>query len=439
MYKIFLALILILLSCSGTNPDQWRKSSGNPEYLHRSLKQITDIMLHDIYSPPVASRIYAYVSIAAYEAARQEDPAYISLTGHLHGLSRLPQPEKNMTLNYPVAAVEAALEVGKTLLVSEDRMEAFHKQLLDEYRRTGMPEEILSSSLLYGDAMAKAILDWAGSDHYKEVKSLNRYSVQTDDASWKPTPPAYMKAVEPHWSQIRPFILDSFQQFRPVCATPFSTKKTSLFYKRAVEVYQEGKQLTATQKNIASFWDCNPFRVSTNGHLLFATKKISPGGHWINITGLVCRKTGASFTRTAQLYALVALTISDSFISCWDEKYLSNVIRPETYINEYIDQSWLPFLQTPPFPEYTSGHSVVSAAAATVLTKAFGDKLNYIDSTEQEFGIPARHFTSFKAAAAEAAVSRYYGGIHYMPSISNGLTEGYAIGDLAVKKLMSGR
>lgn len=197
--------------------------------------------------------------------------------------------------------------------------------------------------------------------------------------------------------------------------------------------------LSNEQKEIAGFWDCNPFKMNVNGHVMYASKKISPGGHWMNITRLACQKAGASPVQSIEAYACLAITIADAFISCWDEKYRSLVIRPETYINKYIDGAWMPLLQTPPFPEYTSGHSVLSSASAVMLTKIFGDNFSFADSTEVEFGIPVRQFTSFTQAAEEAAISRFYGGIHYIPSINNGLDEGRKIGVFMTNKLKTKR
>ena len=159
----------------------------------------------------------------------------------------------------------------------------------------------------------------------------------------------------------------------------------------------------------------------------------------MNITRLACRKTSANTIQSLEAYACLAITIADAFISCWDEKYRSNVIRPETYINKYIDPSWMPLLQTPPFPEYTSGHSVLSSASAIMLTKIFGDNFSFSDSTEVEFGIPVRQFTSFKQAAQEAAISRFYGGIHYMPAIDNGYLEGTSLGKYMITKLKTAK
>ena len=119
----------------------------------------------------------------------------------------------------------------------------------------------------------------------------------------------------------------------------------------------------------------------------------------------------------------------DAFISCWDEKYKSNRIRPETYIVRYIDNKWQPLLQTPPFPEYTSGHSVISTAASVVLSFLLGDHFSFTDDSEEMFDLPARHFTSFAQAAAEASVSRIYGGIHFRDAVENGQAQGANVGN----------
>jgi hypothetical protein len=217
--------------------------------------------------------------------------------------------------------------------------------------------------------------------------------------------------------------------------TPFSTDKKSQFYKEAIEVYEMGKNQTPEQREIAFFWDCNPFMMNVKGHVMFATKKISPGGHWINITRVACNKINADFAQSAEAYTLVSSALMDAFISCWDEKYRSKLIRPETYINQYIDEDWVPTLQTPPFPEYTSGHSVISSASAVVLTKLFGDNFAFTDSTEVEFGLSARSFKSFIQASEEAAISRMYGGIHYRPAVEIGVKEGRAVGYYLLQKI----
>ena len=427
-------LIGIIISCSSPKVD-YKAKVQDPEFIHRSIKEITDLIVHDIFSPPVASRIYAYASVAAYEALIPEDKNYVSLAGQVNGLQPVPKPEPGMEYCFPLASVQAALKVGKTLVFSEDKMEAFYNGMMQEFRDAGVPEDVFNRSVEYGTKVADHILAWSSKDNYKQSRSFPKYSILNDPATWKPTPPAYMDAVEPHWNKIRTFVMDSAQQFKPAPPLAFSTKKGSPFYNEANEVYEVGKNLQVEQRAIASFWDCNPFVMNVKGHVMFATKKISPGGHWMNITRVACNQAKANTLQATEAYVRVSLSLIDGFISCWDEKYRSKLIRPETYINQYIDENWVPLLQTPPFPEYTSGHSVISGSAAVALTNLLGDNFAFTDSTEVEFGMPARSFKSFIQASEEAAVSRMYGGIHYTRACETGKVQGRAIGTFIAKKI----
>jgi membrane-associated phospholipid phosphatase len=177
--------------------------------------------------------------------------------------------------------------------------------------------------------------------------------------------------------------------------------------------------------------------MNVQGHAMFATKKITPGGHWMSIVAIASREADADLIRSADTYMRTALALADGFITAWDEKYRSNLVRPETVINAYLDESWQPQLQTPPFPEYPSGHSVVSNAAAAVLTNMYGDGFAFVDSSEVSFGLPARSFVSFESAAAEAAISRLYAGIHYRPAIEHGAVMGRQVGALVNTRVVT--
>ncbi|HET6542787.1 MAG TPA: vanadium-dependent haloperoxidase [Chryseolinea sp.] len=437
MKRRILCLLLsgsLLFSCSGDN-DEWRTKVDRPDFLHRSVKQVTDVIVHDIFSPPVAARIYTYMSIAGYEVAIHRDEKYVTLAGQLKGLEPVPTPEEGVEYCYQLASVQAMLKVGRTLVFSEDKMDGFYEKIMQEFKDTDIPDDVYERSIAYGIQVADHIIAWSGKDNYKQSRSFPKYSILDDPATWKPTPPAYMDAVEPHWNKIRTFGIDSAAQFKPKPPTPFSIEKESPFYKEAMEVYTIGKNLSPEQRDIASFWDCNPFVMNVKGHVMFATKKISPGGHWMNITHVACVKAKANFVQSAEAYVRVSMSLFDGFVSCWDEKYRSKLIRPETYINQYIDENWVPLLQTPPFPEYTSGHSVISGSAAVTLTKLFGENFSFTDSTEIEFGLTSRSFKSFEEACDEAAISRMYGGIHYRPAFENGLTEGKAVGTYILSKV----
>ncbi|MBK7787593.1 MAG: vanadium-dependent haloperoxidase [Saprospiraceae bacterium] len=403
---------------------------AQPTWLHDVMGAYTNILVHDIFSPPVASRNYAYTSIAAYEAARHLNPDYVSLGGQLNGLSAVPEPEKGKEYCYELAALKAMLTTGKKFIFSENDFSAFEKSMMEKVDQLQIPKDVHDRSIAYGEAVAKHIMSWADGDNYKQSRSFSKFTIDLKNPSrWRTTPPAFMDAIEPHWNQIRPMSLDSAGQYKPIPHTPFDTTANSPFMKEAMEVYNTGKNLTEEQNLIANYWDCNPYKLNVTGHAMHATKKITPGGHWMSITRIAGIKANSDFVTTAYSYAITSIALFDGFISCWDEKFRSNLIRPESVINQYIDEDWQPLLQTPPFPEYTSGHSVISAASAVALASVYGENFAFTDSTEVRFGLPVREFPSFEAACQEAAISRLYGGIHYQPAITNGVDQGKKIGN----------
>lgn len=418
-----------------SDPGMKQVTADDAGPLHRAEKAVTDVMVHDIFSPPVASRIYLYTNIAAYEVLVKTTSGhkYVSLYGQLPSFPNIPGAPA--PVNPSLTAVQAFLQVGKKLIFSEPMLEDSIRSILSWYQRFPIDKKTYTASLAYGSLVADSILAWADKDQYKETRKLPRYRLIKTEGKWIPTPPVYMAAVEPYWNRIRVVALDSCSQFRPPAPFPFSKDTGSAFYHQAMEVYRTVNSLTSEQRNIANFWDCNPFAVTMDGHLNFASKKISPGGHWISIAGIAARQRNLSIADAAAAYTIASIAMFDAFISCWDEKYRSNVIRPETYIDAYIDETWRPLLQTPPFPEYNSGHSVISTAAAIVLTGFFGDNFAFDDSSEVEFGLPVRHFNSFLDASREASVSRLYGGIHYQAAIVNGQACGRQIGEWVIKKI----
>jgi len=232
--------------------------------------------------------------------------------------------------------------------------------------------------------------------------------------------------------------MDSADQFVPPAPPAFNVKDTSSkYYKEVMLIKNAIDSLTPEQKHIADFWDDLGTRTIVKGHVSFLKKKFSPTGHWMNIVGIAAEKDKADFGTTVYAYALTSISMFDAFIQCWDEKYRDNTVRPETVINKYFDPEWRPFLETPPFPEYTCGHSTISSAAAEALTSVFGDNFAYTDTSELEFNIPSRSFPSFRAAAIENNWARFYGGIHYHNSCIISNEYGKKVGDLVADKLKS--
>ena len=312
--------------------------------------------------------------------------------------------------------------------------EEFDKKLEQDYRATGIPDDVYERSIALGDSIAESVMKYASKDNYKQTRGF-RYTVTYNPGTWTPTPPAYMDAVEPYWTKIRPVGLDSSAQFKAPMPSKFDLTPGSAYHKEVMEVYNTINNLTNEQRDIANFWDCNPFKMNISGHAMFATKKMSPGGHWLGIVGQVSRQLKKSHVQVAEAFVMTSMSIFDGFISCWDEKYRSIRIRPETVINNSIDKKWIPILQTPPFPEYTSGHSTISSAAATVLTKLYGDNIAFNDSTEIPYGLPPRKFTSFKQAADEASISRLYWGIHFRPALDQGVIQGAKVANQLLAKV----
>ncbi|MBK6994893.1 MAG: vanadium-dependent haloperoxidase [Lewinellaceae bacterium] len=429
------ALLVGLFGCEQTSTD-YQQKANNPEFMHAGVRRITDIIRHDIFAPTVSSRIYAYSAVAAYEALVPGYPAYQSLAGQLNGLTAGPQPEAGKEYCYPLASFNAQLIVGKQLVFSEGEVEDLKEKTFEDFQKMKMPKAVYDRSMAFGEAVAKHILAWSKSDNYAQTRSAPKFTIDVESpARWRPTPPAYGDALEPYWNQIRPWVMDSIAQFQADPPMPFSTDKNSDFYKQALEVRDIVNNRTQEQEDIAWYWDDNPFAMEVSGHIAFAKKKISPGGHWMNIVGHACRKANADIISSAEAYVKVACALADAFICSWDIKYKTNLIRPESYINQYIDQSWQPLIQTPPFPEHTSGHSTISMAAAATLTGLFGDNFAFTDSTEMEFGIDPRSFNSFYQASEEVGMSRLYGGIHYRRGNEAGLKCGKEIGQFVVTDL----
>jgi hypothetical protein len=398
--------------------------------------RITEVLFHDVVNPPAAARFYAYATLSANQvvSAVAQDGSFIAKPKFSPVL--IDQPPAEIEVHF--ATTYTLLETAKRIIPSGYSLDEQQRQLYLEYQQWGVKKNVLDASVSFAEGVSKVFADHARSDGYMKLSTYPRYKPLEADSTWYPTPPEYMAAVEPYWNTIRTFFIDSATQFKPLPPVKFDQTKGCDFYALMNEVYTTSGQITPEQKLTANYWDCNPFANFYSGHVNIAIKKISPGGHWMNITGIVCRKSRASFAKTVFVHSLVAMGLHDGFVSCWTEKYQSHRLRPKTAINRYIDEKWNPLLETPPFPEYTSGHSVISAISATILTHFFGDDFEFTDTTEVLFGMEPRTFTSFKAAAHEAALSRFYGGIHYKDAIENGLIQGEQIGGFIIEKVSKG-
>lgn len=425
-------MVIMIISCRQPSADPALLTDAH--LLHRNMKQLTEVIIHDAFSPPVASRIYAYTSIAAFEALRPSKKGYQSVAVQLNGLSAMPQPEASKNYNYLLAATKAFFTVAEKITFSKDTLIQYQQQVYADFQGL-LDEEAYNNSMAFGEAIGKKVLERTTRDMYKQTRGMSRFLGSGEPGKWKPTPPDYLDAAEPNWGRILPLVLDSASQFKCPAPPPFSTDTSSQFFRNVKEVYATAQSLSQEQKEIARYWDDNPFVLEHVGHTMYANKKITPVGHWIGITGIAAGKEKLDPVATAEAYLMTSVAIFDTFIGCWEEKYRTQVLRPITVINEMIDRNWQPMLQTPPFPEYTSGHSGISAAAATVLTNRFGDNFHFEDTSDLEYIGMKRTFRSFREAAAEASISRVYGGIHYRSGVEAGAAQGTKVGTYILNKI----
>lgn len=428
----FLMIILFLLpGCNRKNELLLNKN----EVPHLLIKKLTDVIVVDIFTPPVASRIYANCALAMYEAARFDEKGYPSISNKLNGFDSMPSPENGKEYDFTVASIQAFCETAKKITFSAPEFKVYQDSMIEIYAKN-LSEDTKANSILFGQQIADVVGKRLSTDNYKETRGMDRFDVKTDDIKrWVPTLPDYADALEPNWFKMKPFTLIAADEVKAKPFPEYDEDASSAYYAELKEVYDISKKLSDDQIDIAIFWDDNPFVSRHKGHVMFQDKKMTPGGHWMAITRKACMDHHVSFVASSKAYAYTSIGLYDAFISCWFEKYKSLRIRPQTAIQRLLEPQWTSYIQTPPFPEYTSGHSTTSASAAEMLTHLFGEGHSFTDSSELEYNLPIRSFKSFRDAALEASVSRVYGGIHYRSGCDNGNKLGIEVAALAIKRI----
>ena len=432
--SLLLSLFAVICFAACKTPEFERLS--DTDILHENQDQLTHVIIYDAFSPPVASRIYAYSSLASYEAMRFAKPGSNSFATELNGFKPLPQPEKGKKYDFTLAATKAFFTVVHKVVFSLDSLKGYEDRVYAQFKDS-LDEDTYERSVMFGDSIGKLILARSYSDNYKQTRGMPKHLGAKDPGKWRPTGPDYFDGNEAYWGSIKPLILDSAELAdAPMMNNlEYSLTPGSDYHKEVMNLYNITNNLTDEQREIAKYWDDNPFVMEHAGHMMFANKKITPGGHWMGITAIASKQTNADPVKTAKAYAAVAVAMYDGFICCWNLKYKTNSVRPVTVINEEIDEHWQPMLQTPPFPEFPSGHSTITRAAADVLTRMFGDNFAFEDTSDLKYIGMKRNFSSFVQAADEASISRVYGGIHYNFSVESGVKEGKKVGEKVIGKL----
>jgi PAP2 superfamily len=421
--------LLVALGAGAGHPPQTPDDAPS-EVASVWFDQLYDLVKTEQITAPPASRLYGLAAVTLYEAIVPGSRAHRSLVGQLHALAAVPQPTPDQPYHWPTVANTALATAIRALVpeASPASLDAINglEQTFAAPFQSSVPPPVYDRSVAHGQAVAKAVVAWAATDGFAALHNCP-YTPPVGPGLWEPTPPAFAPPLEPCWGQLRPFVLTSGEECAPPPPPAYAEEPASEFYARTLEVYTTNVHLTAEQRTIAHFWaDLS----GTTG---------TPPGHWIAIVGQIARHEGLSLMAAAEGYVRVGLAVADAFIGSWHTKYTYNLLRPETAITRRIDPAWLPLLVTPGFPSYTSGHATQSGAAATVLTDLFGIT-PFTDTLHQDHHLEPRleprSFGSFDEAAAEAAMSRLYAGIHYRFDNDNGLAQGRCIGQVIVDRIV---
>ena len=465
-------LSLSLLSCGRA------AAPADPQLVAQWLRTTLSFARAERLGPPVATRISAYGALALYEGYASDKRSTLrSLAGQLNRLDALPAPADGGVDGATVAAEAERLVLDSLfrdgMASTRQRVDSLAKAQVAARQAAGVGDAMRDRSVAHGKALASAILAWAATDSFYATRG-RPWTAPTKHEQWENTAtvdqyvpqalsgetdvvvknnpnvaldveratergvftnrpkaagatnlPAFnpIKPTEPYWGNLRPFTLKDGDDCAPKPPLEYSEKPGSPFWQMGKQFYDTVKALTPEQKNIALFWADNPVATGT------------PGFHWISVVNLMIGRRNLTAEQAVEVYTLTSLAIADAFIGCWKEKYRSLVVRPVAYVQRMFDPKFTTLFATPPFPEYPSGHSTLSGAAAYVLAKTLGDTIPFVDSTQVDLGQPPRAFKSFTAARDEVAISRVYGGIHYVRAVMLGLTQGECIGKRVLERL----
>lgn len=407
----------------------WANANRSDAVLRAWNQLVLELVRHTpTYSPPVASRSFAYLGVTAFEAVASGSPEMQSLAGQLNGLTPVPQREAGKAYDEAVvlqaAMAFAAQNFFENTGPTGQRALASLEAKLRTEATAGLPDDVAVRSEGYGRAVAKHILAWSQDDGGAVIENMGfplQYELTKGATNWVPTSlvAQQQKPLLPNWGKNRTFAMPN----GATCDLPpppaYSEDKASGFYKEALEVFETRQNINPEQRTIARFWSDDPMLSPT------------PPGHWIAIALQIFERDNVALDKSVDVLARLGIAEADSFIGCWNVKFQYDLLRPVTYIRRTMDPKWESLLNTPPFPEYPSGHSTQSGAAAVVLTQMFGENFAFKDATHERDGIKPRAFPSFWAAAEEAGISRLYGGIHFRAAIERGLEQGRCIGAFA--------
>ena len=373
------------------------------------------------YNSVVSDRSFGYAGITMYEAVLPGIEGSTSLLAQIGGSSLTPSQSADQyywpeSLNAAMASITKQFfeSTSAANLKSIDSLETVYK---NQFQAATNPDKLMNAET-YGRQVANAIFAWSKTDGahqaYKNVTDPT-YTPPAGPGLWVPTPTA--APILPRWGNNRTFIANSAVSSQPGPPIAYSEDPGSAFYAMVNEVYTTSQSLTKTDTTTARFWADTPGNLNVPAH---AT----------NILTQLLVTTNQDLFKAAAAYARHGIALSDAAVSTFKTKYTYNLLRPFTYIRNVLKKTtWSPLLPTPPHPEYSAAHAVVSAASGAVLEKLFGASYTFTDNSyASSYGV--RSYTTFQEYVQEAGRSRLLGGIHYGPSISAGLSQGTKVGTM---------
>jgi membrane-associated phospholipid phosphatase len=434
MKRLLLIVLLMLVGCIAARAQPSKDASQFSANVATEWFQLDLQLIQQTpgFSPPVAARALGYLGLALYESVVPGMATHRSLAGQLNELDSLPWAQPDEALHWPTVANAAMAAMTRMMFPTasaenKTRIDLLERNLplkyAQEFDAATTTAEITQRSQSFGKLMAMALMTWARTDGGHEAwgalrRSQSNYVPPSGAGQWSATPPSFAPALLPWWGENRPFVLKGRDACPAPAPPPYSEASSSPFYKEAEEVWRIANAATQAQRQFALYWTDDPGKTPT------------PAGHWVHIAGDVLKARKATLADAAETHALLALAMNDAFIATWRSKYQINLLRPVTYVQLFIDSNWTPqLMDTPPFPEYPSGHSVQSAAAAAVLSKMFGAQTAFTDNAHNDRGWGPRTFASFQAAAEEAALSRLYAGIHFRSAVAGGQVQGRCVAE----------
>jgi hypothetical protein len=437
--KLFIAFLFfgMLYGCQKTDQMQElskaekRPAKPSPEsadFVYQWYKLMAELQLaNPAAAPPTNFRNFAYIGVGLFESVQPGINGGSSLSSKLYEMPAMPKPEMSKDYLWSASANAALSRLFKLFLTGPTGLTTANVATVNAREaanynqfKTMASEEVLQRSRDFGYAVAQAIYDWSLTDGF--IATSVGYVPPVFPGAWVPTsltPQGDPAIAFAYLGDSRPFLKYTLKALAPPIPIPYSEDPSSAFYQAAKEVYDIGKSQNPAQMATARYWaDVGGVGVGYPGPY-----------HLLSIVTEVLESHLAGLWKAAEVYAKTGIALKDGPIITFRSKFYYNLVRPITYIQNVIgDKNWTSLLVNPAYPEYISGLMGSYGPVIEVLINEFGD-VAVTDDVYTWRGLAARQFSTLSALREEAAISRLYGGLHYMFTQDVSIQVGIELGD----------